>query len=144
MGVPEVSSGRVLVVDDERPIVMVIETNLKIAGYEVLTAYNGRDALELVRSRRPDLVLLDVVMPEMDGWETVKQIRGDDEPKVASTPIVMLTALDRDRDILRGYEYGVDIYLTKPFEPEELLEIVARVLEAKEEDEFLDSLGAED
>jgi two-component system alkaline phosphatase synthesis response regulator PhoP/two-component system response regulator VicR len=131
------------VVDDERPIVMVIETNLKISGYEVLTAYNGRDAVELVRSQRPDLVLLDVIMPEMDGWEALQQIRGDQDPEIASTPIVMLTALDRDRDILRGYEYGVDIYLTKPFEPEELLEIVARVLEARDEDRFLDSLGSD-
>ena len=138
MTVPE---GRILVVDDERPIVMVIETNLKISGYDVLTAYNGRDALELVKSRRPDLVLLDVVMPEMDGWETLQQIREDPDPGIAGIPIVMLTALDRDRDILRGYDHGVDIYLTKPFEPDELLEIVGRMIEVKREDEFIDNLG---
>mgnify|MGYP003774694599 FL=1 len=143
-GVCDVPDGRVLVVDDERPIVMVIETNLKISGYTVMTAYNGRDALELVRTRRPDLVLLDVIMPEMDGWETLRRIREDSNPDVAKTPVVMLTALDRDRDIVRGYEYGVDIYLTKPFEPDELLDIVARVLEAKAEGEFGDDSADDD
>lgn len=119
------AKGKILVVDDAKPIVMVIETNLKIAGYEVITAYNGREALRMVREHKPDCVILDVMMPEMNGWETLEAIRADDS--IADTQVIMLTALGEDSDISRGYALGVDMYLTKPFEPDELLEFVGRV-----------------
>jgi len=121
------AKGKVLVVDDAKPIVMVIETNLKIAGYDVITAFNGREALEKLREHRPDCVILDVMMPELNGWEALEAIRGDDS--IADTQVIMLTALGDDADISRGYNLGVDMYLTKPFEPDELLEFVARVME---------------
>ncbi len=129
------SKGKVLVVDDERPVVMVIETNLKIAGYEVLTAYNGREALEKMRSESPDCVLLDVMMPEMNGWQVLEEIR--DDATLADMQVIMLTAMVDDADISRGYELGVDLYLTKPFEPEELLEFVGRVIDMGADERLL-------
>lgn len=127
---------KVLVVDDERPVVMVIETNLKIAGYQVLTAYNGRDALEKIREEQPACVLLDVMMPEMNGWEVLRTIRSDS--RIDRTQVIMLTAMADDSDITKGYELGVDHYLTKPFEPEELLEFVERVIEMGKDEELID------
>ncbi|MBD3177080.1 MAG: response regulator [Armatimonadia bacterium] len=127
---------KVLVVDDAKPIVMVIETNLKIAGYEVFTAYNGRDGLQKVREHRPDCVILDIMMPEMSGWEVLEELRADAE--IAKTQVIMLTALGDDADISRGYELGVDMYLTKPFEPDELLEFVERVLEVGRDEDLMD------
>ena len=127
---------RVLVVDDAKPIVMVIDTNLRLAGYDVLTAYNGREALQAIREHRPDCVILDIMMPEMSGWEVLEEVRAD--PEIAKTQIMMLTALGDDSDISRGYELGVDMYLTKPFEPEELIEFVERVLEIGREEGLLD------
>jgi two-component system alkaline phosphatase synthesis response regulator PhoP len=127
---------RVLVVDDAKPIVMVIDTNLRLAGYDVLTAYNGREALQAIREHRPDCVILDIMMPEMSGWEVLEEVRAD--PEIAKTQIMMLTALGDDSDISRGYELGVDMYLTKPFEPDELIEFVERVLEIGREEGLLD------
>jgi two-component system, OmpR family, alkaline phosphatase synthesis response regulator PhoP len=113
---------------------MVIETNLKIAGYEVLTARNGREALEVIRREHPSAVLLDVMMPEMNGWEALKEIRSD--PSIEHTQVIMLTAMAEDGDITKGYELGVDHYLTKPFEPEELLSFVERVIEMGKDEEL--------
>ena len=127
---------RVLVVDDAKPFVMVIDTNLRLAGYDVLTAYNGREALQAIREHRPDCVILDIMMPEMSGWEVLEEVRAD--PEIAKTQIMMLTALGDDSDISRGYELGVDMYLTKPFEPDELIEFVERVLEIGREEGLLD------
>lgn len=127
---------RVLVVDDAKPIVMVIDTNLRLAGYDVLTAYNGREALQAIREHRPDCVILDIMMPEMSGWEVLEEVHAD--PEIAKTQIMMLTALGDDSDISRGYELGVDMYLTKPFEPDELIEFVERVLEIGREEGLLD------
>lgn len=127
---------KVLVVDDAKPIVMVIDTNLRLAGYDVLTAYDGREALRVIREHRPDCVILDIMMPEMSGWEVLEEVRAD--PEIAKTQIMMLTALGDDSDISRGYELGVDMYLTKPFEPDELIEFVERVLEIGREEGLLD------
>ncbi len=127
---------KVLVVDDAKPIVMVIDTNLRLAGYDVLTAYDGREALRVIRENRPDCVILDIMMPEMSGWEVLEEVRAD--PEIAKTQVMMLTALGDDSDISRGYELGVDMYLTKPFEPDELIEFVERVLEVGREEGLLD------
>ncbi|HIE09534.1 MAG TPA: response regulator [Armatimonadetes bacterium] len=117
---------RILVVDDEPEIVRAIRTNLELEGYEVLEAYNGPDALKIARSERPDLVVLDVLMPEMDGWQVLREIRGDKELK--DTPVVLLTALSSDRDVDTGWELGAHRYLTKPFEPQRLIEVVRELL----------------
>ncbi len=126
--------------DDERPVLTVIETNLKIEGYDVLTAENGVEALQMIREHHPDCVLLDINMPEMDGWEVLDRMRAD--PELAGTPVVMLTALADDASISRGWEYDIQFYLTKPFEPDELLEVVKRVLEIKAEQDRLEEMGA--
>lgn len=116
---------KILAVDDERHIVRLIQVNLERAGYEVVTAYDGREALKKIAEERPDLVVLDVMMPYMDGLETLKQIRSN--PELRELPVIMLTAKAQDQDVFVGYSSGADIYLTKPFNPMELLTFVKRI-----------------
>ena len=113
---------RILVVDDEKHIVRLVQVNLERAGYEVLVAYDGERALQTLRHERPDLVVLDLMLPDRDGWEVTRVVRGD--PALASTPILMLTARVEDHDKIAGLEMGADDYVTKPFNPRE---VVARV-----------------
>ena len=120
---------KILAVDDERHIVRLVEVNLQRAGYEVVTAFDGREALEKVKSERPDLVVLDVMMPYMDGFEVLKNLKAD--PETAEIPVIMLTAKAQDADVFRGWQSGVDCYLTKPFNPMELLTFVKRIFEAQ-------------
>lgn len=122
----ERKKARILVVDDEPEIVKAIRTNLEMEGYEVLEAYNGPDALRIAREERPDLMVLDVLMPEMDGWQVLREVRGDEALK--DMPVVLLTALSSDRDVDTGWELGAHRYLTKPFEPERLIETVRELL----------------
>lgn len=117
---------RILAVDDEPNIVRLIQVNLERQGYQVETANNGAQALVKIRENRPDLVVSDVMMPEMDGFELLKNIRMD--PALAELPVIMLTAKAQDRDVMTGYSHGADMYLTKPFNPQELLQFVKRVL----------------
>lgn len=124
---------KILAVDDERHIVRLIQVNLERAGYEVVTAYDGREALTKISEERPDLVILDVMMPYMDGLETLKQIRAN--PGSRDIPVIMLTAKAQDQDVFAGYTSGVDIYLTKPFNPMELLTFVKRIFTEMESDE---------
>ncbi len=112
---------RVLVVDDDRNLRKIILTNLELAGYAVTTAANGLEALAAVEEDMPDLVLLDVMMPVMDGFEAARAIRTHRNPSIANLPIIMLTAKGEVEDKLRGFEIGVDDYVTKPFGPQELL-----------------------
>jgi two-component system, OmpR family, alkaline phosphatase synthesis response regulator PhoP len=119
---------KILAVDDERHIVRLVEVNLQRAGYEVVTAYDGREALEKVKSESPDLVVLDVMMPYMDGFEVLKNLKGD--PTTAEIPVIMLTAKAQDADVFRGWQSGVDCYLTKPFNPMELLTFVKRIFDS--------------
>lgn len=107
---------KVLVVDDEKNIVNIIAYNLKKAGYEVITAYDGKAGYEKVVSERPDLILLDVMMPVMDGYEVCREIRKD-----FNTPIIMLTARAEETDKVLGLEIGADDYVTKPFGVRELM-----------------------
>ena len=123
----------VLAVDDERNIVRLVEVNLKRLGYRVSTAYDGEEALECVRVDRPDLIVSDVMMPKLDGFELVKRLKMD--PKTAGIPIIMLTAKAQDKDIFHGWQIGADCYLTKPFNPNELLIWVRRTLEPPERTE---------
>lgn len=116
---------KVLVCDDERNIVRLIQVNLERAGYTVVTAYDGKDGLEKIRAEKPDMVVLDVMMPYMDGFEVLKNLRR--EPETADLPVIMLTAKAQDKDVFEGYHYGADMYLTKPFNPQELLTFVKRL-----------------
>lgn len=120
----------VLAVDDEIFIRRLIEVNLLRAGYRVTTAEDGQDALEKIRAERPDLVVSDVMMPRMDGFELLKQVKMD--PELNDLPILMLTAKAQDADIFKGWQSGAEAYLTKPFNPMELLTFVKRIFESRE------------
>jgi phosphate regulon transcriptional regulator PhoB len=109
---------KILVVDDETDALDLIEFNLKAAGYEVITATDGVKALEKARSAAPDLIILDLMLPEMDGLEVCKTLRR--EEKTATVPIIMLTAKAAEIDRVLGLELGADDYVTKPFSPREL------------------------
>jgi two-component system alkaline phosphatase synthesis response regulator PhoP len=113
---------RILVVDDDRSIIKVLRGYLEQAGYVVLTATDGETALHTLRRERPDLVILDLMMPALDGWELTRIVRGD--KTLAATPIIMLTARVEDTDKIVGLELGADDYVTKPFNARE---VVARV-----------------
>ncbi len=113
------TKGRILLVDDDKTLLRLMREALTKAEYEVVTASNGIDGLQELYGKQPDLVILDVMMPRMDGWETAARIR-----QVSQVPIIMLTAKDEESDKLKGFEAGVDDYVTKPFS---FAEIVARV-----------------
>jgi two-component system KDP operon response regulator KdpE len=106
----------VLVVDDEARLIDLIRMNLELEGFRVLEAANGYEALERLKEDLPDLIILDVMMPEMDGFETLKHIR-----EVSTVPVMMLTVRNEEGDRIRGLDLGADDYLTKPFSPRELL-----------------------
>jgi DNA-binding response OmpR family regulator len=110
---------RVLIVDDEPRILQFLNMRLKASGYEVLTAASGLEALEQLQAQKPDLLVLDVVMPGMDGFETLKQVRA-----LSSVPVIILSAKEASADKVRVLELGADDYLAKPFSPDEL---VARI-----------------
>lgn len=117
---------RILAVDDEPNIVRLIQVNLERHGYQVETANNGAQALAKIKANRPDLLVSDVMMPEMDGFELLANVRRD--PSLMDLPVIMLTAKAQDKDVLEGYKTGADMYLTKPFNPQELLAFVKRIL----------------
>lgn len=116
------SKQRILLVDDDRAIVRLMRGYLEQAGYEVLVAYNGDTALQIIRYEHPDLVLLDLMLPDRDGWDITRTIRND--LKLATLPLIMLTARVTDADKIIGLELGADDYVTKPYNPRE---VVARV-----------------
>ena len=117
---------KILVADDEPDVLELIEVNLTTAGYEVLTAADGGEALRKARAAVPDLILLDIMLPEMDGLEVCKALRRD--AVKASLPIIMLTARAAEIDRVLGLELGADDYITKPFSPRELILRVKNVL----------------
>ena len=122
---------KILAVDDERHIVRLVEVNLARAGYQVVTAFDGREALAKVEAEKPDLVVLDVMMPYMDGFEVLRNLKAN--PETAEIPVMMLTAKAQDADVFRGWQSGVDCYLTKPFNPMELLTFVKRIFDSQKE-----------
>jgi two-component system alkaline phosphatase synthesis response regulator PhoP/two-component system response regulator VicR len=124
---------KILAVDDERHIVRLVQVNLERAGYQVVTAFDGKEALEKVKAENPDLVVLDVMMPYMDGFEVLQNLRKD--PSTRELPVIMLTAKAQDADVFRGWQSGVDCYLTKPFNPMELIVFVKRIFKSQEEDD---------
>ncbi|MDO8472785.1 MAG: response regulator transcription factor [Dehalococcoidia bacterium] len=121
---------RVLVVDDEERIINFLRTKLKASGYEVLTAANGIEALEQIQAQEPDLVVLDLVMPKKDGFQTLKELR-----TFSTVPVIILSARGADEEKIKGLGLGADDYLPKPFNPDELvarIEAVRRRLEPQD------------
>jgi two-component system alkaline phosphatase synthesis response regulator PhoP/two-component system response regulator VicR len=116
----------ILVAEDDPNILRQIEFNLQTHGFSVETAMTGAEALKKLMVRRPDLLITDIMMPEMDGHELVSSLRGDEQ--LADLPVIMLTARSTDNDIMQGYNSGTDLYLTKPFNPTELISFVERIL----------------
>jgi len=119
---------RVLVVDDDAVIRNLLEVNLQLEGYEVSLAIDGADALTQVAAAPPGLILLDVMMPGMDGWDVAKRLKDDEI--AAAIPVVLLTARAMRADVQRGTDLGVEGYVTKPFDPDELLAVIDRLLGA--------------
>jgi len=113
----------IMVVDDEKRLVSLVESYLTQEGYRVVTAYNGKEALTVAQKEKPDLIVLDMMMPEMDGYEFMRKHRAEQ-----NTPIIMLTARVDDEDKVIGLEVGADDYMTKPFRPRELVARVRAVL----------------
>jgi DNA-binding response OmpR family regulator len=118
---------RILVVDDEERMVRFIRLNLEHDGFQVSEAFNGKEAIQKMRDLTPDLILLDVMMPDLDGFEVLETIR-----EVSNVPIIMLTAKGEEDDRVRGLELGADDYITKPFSPRELVSRVKAVLRRTE------------
>jgi DNA-binding response OmpR family regulator len=113
----------ILVADDDKKIVDLVALYLKRDGYNVLPAYDGREALEMTRRKQPDLVVLDLMMPELDGMDVCRLLRAE-----SNVPVIMLTARTTDEDKLRGLDIGADDYVTKPFNPRELMARIRAVL----------------
>jgi DNA-binding response OmpR family regulator len=117
----------ILVVDDEPRVIGFIRMNLELEGHRVIESHNGLEALEAIRTKLPDVVLLDVMMPELDGFETLKMLR-----EFSSIPVIMLTAKGEENDKVYGLELGADDYITKPFGPRELSSRIKAVLRRAE------------
>lgn len=110
---------RLMLVDDDPNLVLLVRDYLEFRGYDVITAENGRVALEILEQELPDLMICDIMMPEMDGYTLVKQIRED--PRTGSIPVLFLSAKGQSQDKVKGLNTGADVYIVKPFEPEELV-----------------------
>jgi len=120
------NKGKVLVVDDEVYILHILDFSLNAEGYEVITAEDGEQGLAKAKSEQPDLVVLDVMMPKIDGYEVCRQLKQD--PKMKDVPVILLTAKGRDIDRKLGLEVGADDYITKPFSPNKLIEKIGSFL----------------
>jgi len=116
----------IMVVDDDPDLVTLIRAILEQQGFNVLCAYDGPQALAGLEMQKPDLILLDIMMPEMDGFEVLRRLKA--APETSSIPIILLTALDEDEDILTGYKMGADHYITKPFKRTHLVAVINHLL----------------
>ncbi|MEX2503534.1 MAG: response regulator [Egicoccus sp.] len=123
----------VLVVDDEEDVLVLCRVNLEFEGYEVVEASDGEEALAKARRHRPDVVLLDVMMPGLDGWQVLTAMKAD--PDLRDTPVVLLTARMQDDDQIRGWSAGAADYVTKPFSPLTLSQVLQDVLATTPEEE---------
>lgn len=110
---------RLLLIDDDPNLILLVKDYLEFRGYEVVTAENGREALEVLENDIPDLIICDVMMPEMDGYTFVKHVR--EEPRTNWIPVLFLSAKGQSQDKVKGLNTGADVYMVKPFEPEELV-----------------------
>ena len=118
---------RVMAVDDDHVIRGLLGVNLEMEGHEVVTAVDGRDALDKVLALKPDLILLDVMMPNVNGWQVAEHLKAD--PATRHIPIVFLSARAMEADVRKGTALGVQAYVTKPFDPIDLMELVNRLLD---------------
>jgi len=128
----EPAKADVLVVDDEPNVARIISLNLEMEGYKARVAYNGRQALDEVESKKPDCILLDIMMPEIDGWEVLRVLK--DDPETADIPVVVVTARSSDVDQIKGFSGGAVEYIVKPFNPRQLVDYVERALKPRIED----------
>ncbi|NHC35693.1 response regulator transcription factor [Scytonema millei] len=110
---------RLLLIDDDPNLILLVKDYLEFRGYEVITAENGREALEVLEQEIPDMIICDVMMPEMDGYQFVNQVRQDE--RTSWIPILFLSAKGQSQDKIKGLNIGADVYMVKPFEPEELV-----------------------
>ena len=117
---------RILICDDDPAILRVLQVNLEVEGYETLLAHHGEEALEIANAEKPDLIILDIMMPRLDGYQTCQRLKASDETK--HIPVVFLSAKAQASDIEKGKGYGVEDYLTKPFDPDTLVETIERLL----------------
>ncbi len=120
------SKGKILVVDDEIYIVHILDFSLGMEGYEVVTALDGEQALEKVKTEKPDLIVLDIMMPKLDGYEVCKSIKSSAETQ--HIPVILLSAKGRNVDQKLGFDVGADDYITKPFSPRKLVERINQLL----------------
>lgn len=118
---------KILVVDDDPTMVKLINVNLKLNNYSVVEAVSGEQALEVIQTEPLDLVVLDIMMPGVDGWEVLRRIRSNTETQ--EMPVILVTAKTQDSDVIRGWELGADEYVIKPFNPLLLVEVIKMVLD---------------
>ncbi|MFA4029805.1 MAG: hypothetical protein GDYSWBUE_001099 [Candidatus Fervidibacterota bacterium] len=119
----------ILAVDDDRAVIELLRVCLEHEGFKVITAMDGLQALMLLRRYNPDVVILDIYMPVLDGWGVLEVIRSDE--RFRDLPVILLTVERSPKSILRGWEEGIDCFISKPFDPDELIAIIKRALELK-------------
>lgn len=117
---------RILVVDDEPASVNMMQMRLEAGGYEIMAAYDGQEALEKARNEKPDLIILDLMLPKMDGYKVCRLLKFDDKYK--KMPIIMFTARAQEADRKMGMDVGADAYITKPFDPKVLMAKIKELL----------------
>ncbi|MEX0790322.1 MAG: response regulator [Actinomycetota bacterium] len=118
---------KILITDDDPVIIELLQVNLEFEGYDVITAADGLEAVEKAGRELPDLVILDIMMPRMDGWAARAELMKG--PRMAQIPVIFLSARAQQADLRKGYEAGVAAYVTKPFEPVELLDLIEQILQ---------------
>jgi DNA-binding NarL/FixJ family response regulator len=133
---------KLLLIDDDPNLILLVKDYLEFRGYEVVTAENGREALEVLEKQTPDMIICDVMMPEMDGYSLVSAIRSD--PKTSWIPVLFLSAKGQSQDRVKGLNIGADVYMVKPFEPEELVaQVESSLKQASRLIQHKDSKGGE-
>ena len=118
----------ILLVDDDEHILRSLEIYLKMEEFRVITASGGREAIDILNETRPDLIVLDIMMPEIDGFQVLEHIKG--RPETRTVPVIMLTAKSQDVDVLKGYQEGIASYMTKPFNLNELVDNINLIFES--------------
>lgn len=131
-GGSRVTKRKILVVDDDPTMVKLINVNLKLNNYTVVEATSGEQALGVLEKELLDLIVLDIMMPGVDGWEVLKRIRSN--PETRELPVILVTAKTQDSDVIRGWELGADEYVIKPFNPLLLVEVIKMVLDRSYEE----------
>ncbi|MFH0887916.1 MAG: response regulator transcription factor [Planctomycetota bacterium] len=132
----------ILVIDDEKDLIKLVDHHLSKEGYLVIGAKNGIEGLDIAQKHKPDLILLDIMLPKMDGWDVCKRLKA--APETVRIPVVMLTAKSQEIDKILGLELGADDYITKPFSPREMVARVKAILRRFEPSKFKDIIKLDD